>query len=204
MKHLIVPDLLNPIKKDYRTREGFLQLVKTLIEEGITSLDTFHMRTRKTYDPPIKCGMITAITSESYLGIYNRDKQRFEGGLRHYWKNIGLLSRFVPFSYEYEISKVQRVFQFIQNEEHLKQASKQTIKRRIVDVKGSPQLFQKLEILSVRVAQEVGGYGFRIQRSLQTLAKANAVLNDRKQITQEDIEKVLELGNWMNKRFNPL
>lgn len=204
LKHLIIPDLLNAIKKDYRTREGFLQLVKTLIEEGITSLDTFHMRTRKIYDPPIKCGMITAITSESYLGIYNRDKQRFEGGLRHYWKNIGLLSRFVPFSYEYELSKVQRVFQFIQNEEHLKQAAKETIKRRMVDVKGSPQLFQRLEILSVRVAQEVGGYGFRIQRSLQTLAKANAALNGRTEVNQQDIEKVLELGNWMNKRFNPL
>jgi hypothetical protein len=204
LKHLIIPDLLNAIKKDYRTREGFLQLVKSLIEEGITSLDTFHMRTRKVYDPPIKCGMITAITSESYLGTYNRDKQRFEGGLRHYWKNIGLLSRFVPFSYEYELSKIQRIFQFIQNEDHLKPASKETIKRKTVHVKGNPQLFQKLEILSVRVSQEVGGYGFRIQRSLQTLAKANAVLNGRTEVSQQDIDKILKLGNWMNKQFNPL
>jgi len=204
LKHLIIPDLLNAIKKDYRTREGFLQLMKTLIEEGITSLDTFHMRTRKVYNPPIKCGVITALTSESYLGSYNRDKQRFEGGLRHYWKNIGLLSRFIPFSYEYELSKIQRIFQFIQNEEHLKQPLKQTIKGTMVDVKGSPQLFQRLEILSTRVAQEVGGYGFRIQRSLQTLAKANTVLNNRTEVNQQDIDKILELGNWMNKRFNPL
>jgi len=204
LKHLIIPDLLNAIKKDYRTREGFLQLMKTLIEEGITSLDTFHMRTRKVYNPPIKCGVITALTSESYLGSYNRDKQRFEGGLRHYWKNIGLLSRFIPFSYEYELSKIQRIFQFIQNEEHLKQPLKQTIKGTMVDVKGSPQLFQRLEILSTRVAQEVGGYGFRIQRSLQTLAKANTVLNNRTEVNQQDIDEILELGNWMNKRFNPL
>ncbi|UCE16682.1 MAG: hypothetical protein JSV12_03500 [Candidatus Bathyarchaeota archaeon] len=204
LKHLIIPDLLNAIKKDYRTKEGFLQLMKTLIEEGITSLDTFHMRTHKVYDPPIKCGFITAITSESYLGSYNQDKQRLEGGLRRYWKNIGLLSRFIPFSYEYELSKIQRIFQFIQNEEHLKPTSKQTVKRKMVDVKGNPQLFQRLEILSVRVSQEVGGYGFRIQRSLQTLAKANAILNDRTEVAQQDIDKILELGNWMNKRFNPL
>jgi len=44
----------------------------------------------------------------------------------------------------------------------------------------------------------------RIQRDLQTLAKANAMLNDRDEVTEEDIDKVIELTNLINYKFNPL
>jgi hypothetical protein len=204
LKHLIIPDILNAIEKDNTTKKGFLNIIKSLIEEGITSLDTFNLRTNKVYDPPIKCGLITAITSESYLGYYDEKIQQFVGGIRHYWRTLGLLSRFISFSYEYELSKIHRIFKFIEREEYQKPTAKQAIKRRMVDVNGNPELFSQFEILSINVGREVGGYGLRVQRSLQTLAKANAVLNGRTEVTQEDIDKILHLGNWMNYRFNPL
>jgi len=61
-----------------------------------------------------------------------------------------------------------------------------------------------LEMLSMKVGEESGGYGFRMQRNLQALAKANAVLNGRTEVVQEDIDKLMHLGNWMNFRFNLL
>jgi hypothetical protein len=204
LKHLVIPDILNAIEKDSTTKKGFLNLVKSLIEEGVTSLDTYNLRTNRVYDPPIRCGLITAITAESYYGYYDDKTQQFIGGIRHYWRTLGLLSRFIPFSYEYELSKINRIFKFIEREEHQEKAPKQTVKRKMVDVKGSPELFSQLEILSLRIGKEISGYGLRVQRSLQTLAKANAVLNDRTEVAQEDIEKILRLGNWMNCRFNPL
>jgi hypothetical protein len=205
LKHLIIPDLLNAIEKDYTTRKGFLNLIKTLMEEGVTSLDTFNLRTHKVYNPPIKCGLITGTTSESYRGYYDKNDNRWKGGVKYEWKRIGLLSRFVPFSYEYEISKIRRIFKFIENEEK-QETPKQTrlIKRRMVDVKGNPELFSQLEILSFKLGQEAGGFGIRIQRNLQALVKANAILNGRKEVIQEDIDAVLKLGNWINDRFNPL
>jgi hypothetical protein len=74
----------------------------------------------------------------------------------------------------------------------------------MVDVKGNPELFSQLEILSLKIGQEAGGYGLRMQRNFQVLVKANAILNGRKEVAQEDVVKVLRLGNWINDRFNPL
>jgi hypothetical protein len=206
LKHLIIPDFLNAIEKDYTTRKDFLNLIKTLIEEGITSLDQFNIRTDKIYDPPIKCGLITGITSESFHGHYDQKKQRHVGGVKYDWKRTGLLSRFIPFSYEYELSKIvaRAVIQFLAKEEHEQPIHQQTILRRMVDVKGNSDLFQKLQLISSSLGQEIGGYGFRAQRSLQSLAKANAVLNNRREVTQDDIDKIMKLSNWMNFRNNPL
>jgi len=204
LKYLIIPDFLNAIEKDYTTRQGFLNLMKSLIEEGITSLDTFNIRTNKVYEPPLKVGLITGITTESFYGHYNVKEHHWEGGVKHIWKAMGLLSRFVPFSYKYELSKTFRVFEFIEKEEQQKATLKPKIVRRRVEVKGNPQLFAKLETVSRDIGYEAGGYGFRMQRSLQALAKANAVLNGRAEVTQEDIDKIIFLGNWMNFQFNPL
>ena len=205
LKHLIIPDLLNAIEKDSTTRKGFLNLIKSLMEEGITSLDTFHMRTNKVYNPPIKCGLITGTTSESYTGYYDKRENRFRGGVKYRWRTTGLLSRFIPFSYEYELAKISRILKCIENEEQQKfKISKQKIKRKMVDVKGDPTLFSQLEILSSKIGQEAGGYGLRIQRNLQTLTKANALLNGRKEVTQDDIDTILRLGNWINDEFHPL
>jgi hypothetical protein len=204
LKHLIIPDFLNAIEKDYTTRKGFLNLIKTLIEEGITSLDSFNIRTVKVYNPPIKCGLITGITSESFHGYYYEKEQRCIGGVKHDWKSTGLLSRFIPFSYEYELNKVLKVFQFLAKEEHEQSIHQQTIRKRVVDVKGNADLFQKLQLISLSLGQQIGGYGFRTQRSIQALAKANAVLNNRREVTQDDIDKIVKLSNWMNFRNNPL
>jgi hypothetical protein len=204
LKHLIIPDFLNAIEKDYTTRKGFLNLMKTLIEEGVTSLDTFNMRTNKVYKPPIKVGLITGITTDSFYGHYDTSEQRWRGGVRYEWKAMGLLSRFISFSYDYELSKIHRVYKFIEREEQLDKTLKQSIKRRMIDVKGNPELFSQFEILSYQIGQDVGGYGFRVLRNLQTLAKANAVLNDRTEVAQEDIDRIMHLGNWINYRFNPL
>jgi hypothetical protein len=204
LKYLIIPDFLNAIEKDYTTRKGFLNLMKSLIEEGITSLDTFNIRTNKVYNPPIKCGLITGITAESFYGHYDAKEQRWIGGVRYEWKSMGLLSRFVPFSYDYELSKIYKVYKFIENEQQTKKSPKHSIQRRIIEVKGNPQLFSQFEMLSYKIGQEVGGYGFRILRNLQALAKANAILNDRTEVNQQDIDKIIYLSNWINYRFNPL
>lgn len=204
LKHFIIPDFLNAIEKDYTTRQGFLNLMKILIEEGITSLDTFNIRTNRVYNPPIKCGLITGITTDSFNGYYDEREQRWRGGAKYQWRNMGLLSRFIPFSYDYELSKINRIYKFIAMEESQNKMDRQLIKRKMVDVKGNAELFQQFQVLSMKIGQEAGGYGFRMQRNLQVLAKANAVLNGRIEVAQEDIDKILRLGDWMNYRFNPL
>ena len=151
LKHLIIPGFLNAIEKDRTTRLGFLNLIKNLMEEGITSLDSFNVRTEKVYNPPIQCGLITGITSESFIGWFDKTEQKFKGGVKYQWRRIGLLSRFVPFSYQYELSKIRRIFKFIEKEENQNSMPKQSIQRKMVDVKGNSDLFSQLEILSMKL-----------------------------------------------------
>lgn len=206
LKHLIIPDFLNAIEKDYTTRKGFLNMIKSLIEEGITSLDTFNMRTNRTYDPPIKCGLITAITTDSFYGEeYDPIRQRYGGGVRYEWKRTGLLSRFIPFSYKYELSKINRVFDFIANaDRELQLSGKESIQRRMIAVKGKEELFNRIRSLSQDIGKATGGYGFRMQLSLQALMKANAFVDKREEVAKEDVEKIEKLGNWMNFENNCL
>jgi hypothetical protein len=74
----------------------------------------------------------------------------------------------------------------------------------MTEIKGNPELFSQFELIASKIGQEIGGYGFRVLRSLQTLAKANALLNDRTEVNQEDIDKIVYLSNWINYRLNPL
>lgn len=206
LKHLIIPDILNVTEKDYATKKGCMNMMKSLMEEGITSLDTFNMRTNKVYNPPIQCGIITGITSDSFHGTYDPTKGRMIGGLKHYLKVTGLLSRFTPFSYKYKHGKILKIYEFIQHEEYMdkNKMKKQTIKRTSKVIKGDADLFKMFQVISVMLGKESGGYGIRIQRTLQTLAKANAMLNGRDEVIKEDIEKILELSTWINYEYNPL
>jgi hypothetical protein len=99
---------------------------------------------------------------------------------------------------------VVRVFQFLAEEDHTQATQPQNVRRRMVGVEGNSDLFQKLHLISSSLGQEIGGYGFRAQRSLQALVKANAFLNNRREVVQDDIGKIVKLSNWMNFRNNPL
>jgi hypothetical protein len=205
LKHLIITDLTTITEKDIRTQKALMNTLKNLIEEGVDNIDDFNVRTQKTYNPPLKVGVITAITDEDFLGYYNSKEGKWIGGVKYEWRRIGLLSRFIPFSYRYEYSKIFKIFEWIEHEQYNLKLPSQKIKtRRTTFVEGNPELFSKLEKISVQLSQQVGGYGFRPQRSLQTLAKANALLNGRCEVVMEDIDTVIWLSNWINLDFNPL
>jgi hypothetical protein len=149
--------------------------------------------------------LITGITTTSFHGYFDKKELKFKGGVKPEWTSTGLLSRFVPFSYEYELTKICRIFGAIEaNEQRLDQYGKQAIARTKKKIDGDSALFQKLESVSRLIGEEAGSYGFRMQRNLQALAKANAVLHGRSKVTHEDIDQITHLANWMNYRNNPL
>lgn len=190
IRAVVVPDLLNCIEKQKSTRQQFLMLLKTAIEEGFTQVQTYHKRyVAKT---PIKFSLITAITAVDFVQA------------RRYLEDTGLLSRFVPFSYDYPIDKIRKIFDFIEAENAKKKDIEFKINRRSSEIETNTEIFKRLEILSRELGQQYSGYGFRAQETLQRLVKANALLNNRIAITETDVEKVLRLGRWINFDFNKL
>lgn len=195
---LVIPDFLNCVEKQKSTRQQFLMLLKTGIEEGFTQIQTYHKR--YVAKSPIKFSLITAITRQDFGGTSHDGKHY---GYRRYLEQTGLLSRFIPFSYDYPISKVHKILEFIENEGQGGEVALKTIKRS-VEVPPNPTLFKSMEIISLKLGQQYSGYGFRVQEQLQRLAKARAVLKGRKELKAEDINAVIELANYMNFDFNPL
>ena len=204
LKHIIIPDFLNAIEKDTTTRQGFLNMIKSLMEEGITSLDTFNIRTNKVYDPPIQCGLITGITTDKFNGYYDAKNHHYRGGVKFKWRSMGLLSRFVPFSYEYDLSKILKIYEQLEKEELQKPKVQLKIKRANTKIKGNYEIFRKYEGFSLALGELLGGYGFRLQRNLQQLTKANALLNGRTEVNDEDFKKILGLTKWINFKCNAL
>lgn len=187
IKCLVIPDLLNCVEKQKSTRQQFLMFIKSAIEEGFTEISTYHKQYRSK--KPIKFSMITAITSGDFMKS------------KRYLDQVGLTSRFVPFSYDYPISKVKYILDAIENEEAVTDV-KYNIIKKVKVVAGNKALFKNFEMISTSIAQQYGGHGFRAQIRLQQLAKANALLNKRVEVLQEDIDKIIELTNWMNFNFN--
>jgi hypothetical protein len=190
VKVVVIPDLLNCLEKQKSTRQQFLMLIKTAIEEGFTQVQTYHKR--YLAKEPIKFSMISAITVEDF----NKTKK--------YLETTGLLSRFIPFSYDYPIDKVRRILDFIENGSPGEKEIEFRVVKREAEVEGNPELFRRLEIVSTKLGREYSGFGFRAQEHLQRLAKAAALNRGSKKVEAQDVEEILGLSRWINYEFNPL
>jgi hypothetical protein len=190
IKTVVIPDLLNCIEKQKATREQFLNLIKSAIEEGINHIETYAKKFKcQNPNKPTKFSMITAITTTSFQET------------RKYLESTGLLSRFIPFSYDYSMEKIKKILKFIE-EERQPEIVELKISKKITNIKGNPSLFAEFESISQRIAMEYNGLGFRLQDRLQELAKANAMINGRTEVNRKDIDEIIKLTNWTNFKFN--
>lgn len=199
IRFILIPDILNCVKKQMYTREPLLHTLKSLVDEGVMSIQTPYKD--YSYKSPIKAGLVTAITRS--------DLYAFQGRYSLYedLKRYGFLSRMIPFTYQYPIDKVVKIFEYIQSgkaEGYSVVIPKLRVFKKEREFQPDKELFKYLEIISRDLASYSDSYGLRVQKNLQKLCYANALMNNRDHVTREDIDKVLYLGRWMNFQFNPL
>jgi hypothetical protein len=191
---LIIPDLINCVEKQKSTREQFLSIIKSGIDDtGIVAISTYHKQLQfyKLIEG-LRFNIITAVTGANFMKV------------QRYLKDTGLLSRFLPFSYDYPVNLVQKVFEMIEGKATNDTVQIPKLILKETPIPNNPALFKNFEFISTRLGIDYGGYGIRAQIGFQRLAKANALMNKRKEVTKEDIEKVIELSRWINYGFNPL
>jgi hypothetical protein len=199
-KFVLIPDILNCTEKANVTKAPLLQTLKTMVDEGTTRIKTPYKQ--YIYDRPIKLGFASAITRES---LYDSSMQK--ASLYNDLKKMGFLSRMIPFSYEYPINKTVDIFDYLFGRKH------NSLKIKIPQLKTPtepqiyepiPRLFQKLQVISLSLAKFSDSYGFRVQKNLQKLCYASALLDGRERVSQKDVDRILALGRWMNFSFNDL
>jgi hypothetical protein len=193
VRHIIIPDLLKPLSRKESTVKTFITMMNALIEEGIVSISTY-ATPLLTYQEPVKCGLITAITSEEF-----KDH-------RHKWSTLGFLSRTIPFSYSYSMETVKKVFDYILGLDYLDEHD--------IELKGMPKQDKEVKLprryaqsilpstATIAKAQET--YGFRLQKQFQALLQASALERGRRSVNSADVDRVLHLMNWVNFDENPI
>lgn len=204
-KTLIIPDLVNSVEKQKVTRAGFLNVIKSGIDDtGITEMNTLHMKLGHDKDfQGTKFNIITAITQKALI-----DGNHINASLKKSMINSGLMSRFLPFSYNYPPMIIQKIKSSIfgvpidNNDRVIFPTINQTKTLVEVDI----TLLQPLDGISnmLNSAMDYCGYGLRSLTNLKRLVKANALINNRTQVTQEDINKVLTLARFMNFKCNDI
>jgi len=200
-KFILIPDILNCVEKSTYTRQPLLNTLKSLVDEGVTEILTPHKR-YEFGGTPIKAGLISAITRSSLYALQGRYS------LFQDIKRMGFMSRMIPFSYEYPINKVINIFRYIEGGAPPKDETitipKIKVRKKIVEYEPDPNLFSDLRTISTKLGGISDAYGIRCQKNLQKLCYANALMNGRKTVDRDDVDRVIQLAKWMNFDFNSL
>lgn len=188
IKTLIIPDLITPLSKATKTRNSFIAFLNNLIEEGVAKITTY----ATVWNKEVKANVITAVTE-----IALRDA-------RHSWAKMGFLSRFIVFSYSYNISTIVEILN--QYSEHGSNLGTTNINlpKRNVDVELSVAMADRLNPIAVKIGEQFNLYGIRAKINSRSLLKCLAYRNKSKMVSEREFKEFLELADFMNFNFNPL
>jgi hypothetical protein len=194
-KTLLIPDLVNCIQKQKSTREQFLNMIKSGIDDtGIVQISTYHKQLHYSkLVEGLKFNMITGTTAANY--------RQLEQEIR----DTGLLSRYVPLSFDIPMDKVMKIFSCIETGTIVDGIAKiiiPEIVQKKTEVQNDGILFKNFEMISQKLGFKYEGFGFRAQTSLQRLAKSNAMLEGRDTVSLKDIDKIVYLSRWINYEYN--
>lgn len=186
---LIIPDFLRVTKRRYSTQAGSLTILNSMTEEGwIGSLPL-----GQKIDKPIKANLITAITRDEII-----DK-------RHKWAQIGFLSRLIPLSFSYNQDTKDLIRNYIMDRVyHTDNPYTFEVPKEKVDVILPKNLAKEIDKISAHILiklKERNTTGFRLLRQLQVLAMANALINKRNMVIEQDIDTIKEITKFINFNF---
>jgi len=188
IKTIIIPDLLTPLSKATKTRKSFVAFLNNLIEEGIVKVTTYAM----IWDRNVKANVITAVT----------DQALFDG--RHEWAQMGFISRFLLFTYSYNLSTIIEILNRYSQRGLAIDNKKITFPKKPVNIHLSEQIADQLNPVAIKIGEQCELYGIRAKINLRTLLKSLAYRNNSKEVTDREFKEFLELANFMNFKFNPL
>lgn len=151
--HLIIPDLTRLTARSRSVRKELLTTLQILMAEGMKGIRTPNIDVH--FKRPLKLGVIGCITR---LDLKDR---------RSIWSKIGLLSRFIPFSFNYDEQLKINVLRFINKDESLK---RETIKIR----KRKPKNVAIPEEIQLQLLNDARRMVFNIEQFCGTPAEDRA------------------------------
>lgn len=190
-KFLVIPDFINTLSHSKNTVDNTRSILRSMMEEGFKSSDFFGMQ--REYDYPVKAGMLSGITVDKV----NENTGR--------WKSDGFYSRLLPWSYSHSFETSEQIVRDKLNGER-------PIKKVQFIINRTPQepildelMKERVKNLALLIIQDKYlGAIYRPLEQILALCKSSAIIRDSKKVEQEDIEKVMRLAQWINRKQNPL
>jgi hypothetical protein len=202
--HIIVPDLEKLASRSKRLKEELLSTIRILAEEGFKKswikYQTFEFEER------IQLGFVLCTTPEDI------------GDKRSAFRSYSLLSRFIPFTYDYSEKLKARILKYVEKENAL-EWKRTRLKREKPDSVKCPESFERdLDPFVHIIAKEIDKFsrtssiaalkskdrvfGVRIKQNLITYLKSIALYNGQTTVTRKHFDTFEELSNFMNFEFN--
>lgn len=195
--HLIIPDLLNCISRQKYLVDTTITFLNSFTEEGVKEIlskafEGGHIPLSK----PVRGGVITSIADEDFEDRWKK------------WSSVGFLTRFLPVSYQYGQDVVMEILRACAESDESEVLGK-PVKLELppilsndrfnrVKVTIPKELSHQLESPGRKMQSRLSTYGFRGVRHLRRLTLANALINNRREVIQEDIDEILRLTKFCN------
>jgi len=199
-------DILATLK--HNTMEGVIRFLNALTQEGL-SRESLYWTKGKTLKilEGVTGGIITALTPSGFF--------RKDGKPRPFLYKGGWLSRVLVFSYSLSEIIKSKITESIANQEYRSDKNfvdsiNLNFPNKRSDVKILEGHSQEIIDIAEKVVEEYNEdldtklQGFRLQKSLISLAKASALRDGRKVVMDRDIERIRYLSNWFNLKMKPL
>ena len=182
LKHIIIPDFIKITQKKRSTTDNLVSILNALVEEGIGKISMYNFECDYKNR---NAGVIIATTKASF------------GQHKRMWGNMGFMSRMLLCSYEYKDETIERIFEYINNEDYLKDNTQEKIKEcKDIYIKSQPNLNKRFNELAKK--------SFRGLKQLQTLAKCHALSRGSQTVTDEDIKEIIRLAEYLNLNFKKI
>lgn len=188
LRHVIINDLVRIVAHNPHVTERTIQTLSTMIEEGPETNADAGGRTDWKSTPTIGCLMgVTPSYFQSRAGK---------------WRKSGFLSRFLPVRFTYSKDTIHRIHAAIADGHKLPQA--QPIKLPEFPTEVSMPADAAAHIM--RRAESLGEksqlFGFRYHRALRSLAKAFALMNQRHEVSKDDVAEILALSDFFEREVH--
>jgi hypothetical protein len=190
-RFLVIPDFINTLSHSKNTVDNTRSILRSMIEEGFKSSDFYGMQ--RDYDHPVKAGMISGITV---------DKINENTGK---WKSDGFYSRLLPWSYSHSPATSQTIVKDKLDGARPIKEIRFKINKNPIEPTLDELMKEKVKNLAYQITQDkYVGAVYRPIEQVLSLVRANAIMRDSDKVENIDIEDVLVLSQWINRKQNPI
>ena len=190
IRHFLMPDLSALVERPAGIATAEMAAWSSLIEEGVMRWQT--QRTSVQFPVPHAVGLIACLTRETYAKLESIAPP-------------GFISRFLTISYRYSMETARAIHNSIINEDYHGNGLYPAPSLTTRPIKGSPEIFRRISAENVdRIRHHGDSYGLRTRKHLQTMMKANAMLNHRTTVTPDDYYSIMLLTKYCNQTFREI